>query len=474
MIIRSCTIKQQHSKQESKQANKRFIPKLTENIFLIPDLIWNKLSAHRRINKMAPMTHHPRPTSGLDKMASGGAGRDRQLKKKTRPKTIIENLPDISDHDESRNIRQYYATSSPTTQTGRSPSDAIVVGTEDYPIHVSDTDEDCSDVAVRGDKKRIVVEQLKIRIPKDTGAKKKPTPTTTSTKKSNLSKVADTLLEDAKTYLTTSEVLSNKSNGSTAPTESSNGGQKSPVFVDLTALSDDNDIDPVLERELEEIALHGRGGLISGTPGKAAHDDVEFGRRSRKHSMLPIKPVRPQSQSVSFVDEEDEADKGWRGLLATDEMTRKKKRRRKYLFIGLASFILLLIIIVTAVTVSKNKRTEPGDPLTPEQQRIHDVLETVTGTKTLIDPTTSQYTARIWLLYEDDAAYSLDEEGIIQRYALAVLYFATGGKYSWESNNWLDGPECGDDDGNGVWTGIKCSQQGNVRALVFGKFEVNV
>lgn len=446
---------------------------------------------------MAPMT--PPPQSN-DDHGSGSGGK----RKKKANTTIIENIPDIPDHEESHSVPYYY--SSPPGQKGRSSGARIKEGTLNCPIHVSDT-EDNSDVAVRGDRKhRIIIEKRRIYLPKDldkgkadklSSAKSKGKSSSPSTPNSRTSdgtprsneddktktkqskqknKEADDLVADAAVYLSTIDSpRSQKSKASTAKTESSNEGdicattstaaKCPPVHVDVTALSDD--LDPVLERELEEIALTGRSGMISGTPTKALFDDVEYGKRGKRPSMLPIKPAR--HNSVTFV--EDEADKSGHGLLLlpSDKMYQKKKRRRFHLSLGIAGLILLLIIIlITVIVKNKNSKPQPGDPLTAQQQQIHTVLETVTGTKTLLDPATSQHKARQWLLYEDEVINSVDEEGIIQRYALVVLYFATGGQHFWEDNNWLQGPECGDAEGNGVWTGINCSPEGNVRALALG------
>ena len=57
---------------------------------------------------------------------------------------------------------------------------------------------------------------------------------------------------------------------------------------------------------------------------------------------------------------------------------------------------------------------------------------------------------------------------IVQRYVLAVFYFSTNGIEGWSRNNWLFGDECE----NLYWTGLSCNDEGQVRAISFGKYAV--
>lgn len=93
----------------------------------------------------------------------------------------------------------------------------------------------------------------------------------------------------------------------------------------------------------------------------------------------------------------------------------------------------------------------------------------------LLSPTraTPQYLALTWIADEDEAATEpTDEDSMIQRFSLAVLYYATGG------DEWIDGygfmsasNEC---DWNSLRSGVQfgvteCSEEGFVTKLVLGR-----
>jgi hypothetical protein len=210
--------------------------------------------------------------------------------------------------------------------------------------------------------------------------------------------------------------------------------------------------DPNLERELEEIALHGgRSALISGK-----NVDIENGSASTH-------------QSSSRFYEEDDADKSWHGPLPS--APGKQKRRYR---IGLGIFALALIASIVLVVCfgldSKDVAVqEEGtkSSLTIRQQAIHDILARITDEKILNDPKTPQYRARQWLLFRDgENKGAITEDRLVQRYALITFYFSTGGEEAWKENNWLKGNEC---DGT-FWRGLNCNSDGEVRALFFGTF----
>jgi hypothetical protein len=77
-------------------------------------------------------------------------------------------------------------------------------------------------------------------------------------------------------------------------------------------------------------------------------------------------------------------------------------------------------------------------------------------------------------------AVRVTTEMILQRYVLAVLYFATSGPVSslsssWTVSGWLHGPECGGGGGANdtapslsSWPGVTCHANGTVQMLQFG------
>jgi hypothetical protein len=252
-----------------------------------------------------------------------------------------------------------------------------------------------------------------------------------------------------------------------------------PLHIDVTAFGgDDGDDDPVLEKELEEIALNGRrSGLISGTPEKVAYD-IENGkpkgwRRKKEASTKKSRMWKRGGRKSSIANfDDDDADKSGHGAetLVKDNTTTFKQR---VMMMSRKHKIWSLVILVTLITAigllsfSLANKPKPGDPLTKEQQEIQNILSRVTGEKPLTEQGTPQNVARNWLLYKDNVVWDIEsEEGIIQRFTLASLYFATGGgDNTWVENNWLTGPECGDEN-NDVWFGINCNPDGDIRSIV--------
>lgn len=223
----------------------------------------------------------------------------------------------------------------------------------------------------------------------------------------------------------------------------------STASIDIASLSKEEE-DPTLEKELEEIALHGRSGMISGTPGAY---DIEKGKNKSSSSFVP--PMAPL--------DEDEADRSWHNPI-NDLKPKNKNRNRWYL---LMSVIGLFAITGCLVFVLKEKNSEPEvmetEPeLTQRQQAMQKIISQITDDSILSNPNTPQFKARRWLLFRDKGHSTISDERVIQRYTLACFYYSTSGDEKWKTNNWLNGDECG----SKPWTGIQCSDEGEVTAIV--------
>jgi hypothetical protein len=73
---------------------------------------------------------------------------------------------------------------------------------------------------------------------------------------------------------------------------------------------------------------------------------------------------------------------------------------------------------------------ECGIPPEERSSRILAVLDTIADPILLRDPTTIQGKAANWLIGEDELLVCPDDEKLIQRFALAVIYFATN-RHGW-------------------------------------------
>jgi hypothetical protein len=226
--------------------------------------------------------------------------------------------------------------------------------------------------------------------------------------------------------------------------------------------------DPNLELELKQIALHGRSGLIGGTPNSPLKEDVEKG--SVWGSETSHKGSETSHSSRDW--EQDEADKP---VQLTYEDGSKARNRRRMLHAGGLCLLLIGLITFLSVYITGRDHSPSSSPVLPEstgslltdrQQAIQDILVRVTEPRVLEDATTPQYLARQWLFFGGSDEIKIEEGRIIQRFALGVVYFATGGQESWtDADNWLQGNECDGD----FWYGLNCNPQGQVRAILFGK-----
>ena len=140
-------------------------------------------------------------------------------------------------------------------------------------------------------------------------------------------------------------------------------------------------------------------------------------------------------------------------------------RRRKQLWyiMGCVSVLVLAAVVVVAVLVFSSQ-----DQFTPQQQQLSEIAKSISSKKDLHNPASPQNMAYNWLIHQDtfhSEADTIPREMAVQRYVLAVFYFATRGYQNWvATSTWLKGNECLDN-----WLGVTCNDQGYIRTLEFGK-----
>lgn len=405
----------------------------------------------------------PTPFPTRKEMITGN--KNKKMKKKKSKKNIIDIIPDIPSHDQDSDVN-YAVTYTENGGTGNDGSSAC-------PIYVSDF-EDSSEVAVRGygDRNGMYKDFAKNSLPVVTpghGRSEQPR------------KEPSSMLKAKPQTMTPEEKKANKKTKRAEMKQRiaklstrSKSREKTPVIVDVTGL--DDEVNSVLEKELEEITLNGRrSGLISGTPEKAAYD-IENGKLKKGWKKVNWKKAKKQKQKnlqSHREDKDDEKDKSWFAGTLTKDLDAKPTLHKKNMtskMVWLAAVVASIVLISIGIANQKKAR-KPGKVLTQKQAQIQGILTRVTGEKTLSEDGTAQNLARNWLLLEDKESKSTtSEESIIQRFALASFYFATtsgdggSGKNKWEEDNWLKGPECGDED-HAAWFGIDCNSDGEVRTL---------
>lgn len=165
--------------------------------------------------------------------------------------------------------------------------------------------------------------------------------------------------------------------------------------------------------------------------------------------------------------------------VSTEELHRSStdgKQHRPTVWYGLVIISCLLIGAVTAVGILVTRRMDDDatSNMTSRQKELNDIVASLVEPLLLQNPDSAQAKANAWLIYDDtqwmDETVNVTSAMVVQRYVLAVFYFATSGSF-WSNSNWLVGHECNSNNNsnNDTWIGVKCSSDGQVRALVFGK-----
>jgi hypothetical protein len=130
------------------------------------------------------------------------------------------------------------------------------------------------------------------------------------------------------------------------------------------------------------------------------------------------------------------------------------------------------------LTVAITGKRSQGDVMSPRQQEISRILTAILAEDAFSNAFSPQALAYQWMIFEDtlwideDDEFTVPDPAVVQRYSLAVFYYATSGPDAWVEDNWLKASECGK---LSKWKGIQCDSQDMVRALSFGMcFLLNV
>jgi hypothetical protein len=142
-----------------------------------------------------------------------------------------------------------------------------------------------------------------------------------------------------------------------------------------------------------------------------------------------------------------------------------------------ASLIPIVIFqAIIALTVATTGRKPQDGGMSRRQQELSRVLSGILGEEALMNASSPQARAYQWMIFEDTLwsdkeEYNVADNVVVQRYSLAVFYFATNGPDGWIEDNWLKSGECGK---LSKWKGIECDQQGMVRAMTFGRLLTSI
>ena len=147
-----------------------------------------------------------------------------------------------------------------------------------------------------------------------------------------------------------------------------------------------------------------------------------------------------------------------------------------WIIMGVTTILVIGAVVAVAIAVfggdSNNSSEQVPIVLTQRQQRLKDIVATVSDPAIIEDQSTPQGKATNWLLFDDqlwlNPGHGTSEQRVIQRYALAVFFFSTGDSVALRGGGWLSGEECAAK----PWFGLNCYPEENlVRSLAIGKFQ---
>ena len=185
--------------------------------------------------------------------------------------------------------------------------------------------------------------------------------------------------------------------------------------------------------------------------------------------------VRATSEDVesggieAFVADHDVVDAmGVAVVLSEEEEERlERKRHRRYMMYGVLAFFVIAAAIVAAVVLTVGQPDPPAPlvptmtpseapsmvpsaaPTTTRLEAWIQALKSVSAEEALNNRTSPQYQAALWVADEDELQLEVGSPRGLQRYALAVFYFALDGE-NWEQCGRQD-PTCGGDPNDRAW-----------------------
>jgi len=195
----------------------------------------------------------------------------------------------------------------------------------------------------------------------------------------------------------------------------------------------------------------------------------------------PVRGLQRGSAGTSMVDvflDYATADgPGQRGKIG-DLNTSRKSKCKKLVFSTRFLVVMVGIVVVTLGVVfgvtkgnkSSDDKSENHQPAVSRMARFEEkiVASGTTQAEDLQDTSSSAFKALRWIVQGDEAAIRDDDPGLIQRYVMAVLYYATqpgdivapvftGWK---ESENWMSKADVCD------WWGVDCEKVRNRNVIV--------
>ncbi len=218
-----------------------------------------------------------------------------------------------------------------------------------------------------------------------------------------------------------------------------------------------------------------RGAMIGGLPVDDSHTEQQTAKELEEHDLetgseYPSAPPKSlwQQRSADAVPAQSQhrQDSG---------TSKSRKVSAVWIIMGVATILVIGAVVAVAIAVFGGDNSSEIEQvpivLTQRQQRLKEIVTTVSGAAIIEDQSTPQGKATNWLLFDDQLwlipGQGTSDERVIQRYALAVFFFATGESAALREGGWLSGEECAEKS----WSGLKCYPNEHLlRSLAIGKF----
>lgn len=149
-----------------------------------------------------------------------------------------------------------------------------------------------------------------------------------------------------------------------------------------------------------------------------------------------------QELVVAIAIDDDELEDGV--IAEKIDLDEKKRKQNKYIkIVGPLIIIIVGVVLAEALLVTKentqNDTSTDSSTAAPTSSRLpinkqylESILSNTSGSDIFNDVTIAQYQALVWISEEDAEQLTTTDDRFLQRYALAVLYFATEGE-NWSS-----------------------------------------
>uniref|UniRef100_A0A7S2UJX2 Uncharacterized protein n=1 Tax=Attheya septentrionalis TaxID=420275 RepID=A0A7S2UJX2_9STRA len=118
----------------------------------------------------------------------------------------------------------------------------------------------------------------------------------------------------------------------------------------------------------------------------------------------------------------------------------KDRRFRRYGFAGIYILLVIIVVSVSIAVIRNNRKSDnqiaadgsgsqttfptPGPTTGREGEGILGELIKISSIEKLNDPNSAQFKAAQWIQFEDPQQLGVDADNLLQRYALAVMYFS--------------------------------------------------